>query len=74
MPKDQLLVMALHHFVLNGEHSASIAHIPFENNHTERPPNTRRYSNNKTSSGTQTVPLKLRESQSPKSFKHFASE
>lgn len=27
MPTDQLLVMALHHFVLDREHSASIAHI-----------------------------------------------
>lgn len=28
VPTDQLLVMALHHCVLNREHSASIAHIP----------------------------------------------
>lgn len=43
---DRLLVMAMHHFVLNREHSASIAHLPLKNNNnTERPLNTWKYSN-----------------------------
>lgn len=65
VPSDQLLVMALHHFMLNRKHSALIAHLPFDNN-TERPP-TWKHSNNKTSIGTLTVPLKKRENQPPKS-------
>lgn len=57
VPTDQLLITALEHFVLDSEHSASIAHIPKKND-TERPLNTLKYKNNNTSSGTQTVPLK----------------
>lgn len=66
MPTDQMLVMALHHFVLDREHSASIAHIP-KNKNTERPLNTWKYSNNKDIQwDTDSTSEKERESQSPK--------